>query len=162
MVRMVNGDHVRQAAEKRRNIMGVSLRLSTSDNSRPGLQLLPRLTSSLFIYLGLVTLMFLLRSLQEILPLQINPGQGTTWLFVAITALLGWIGVLLVPRTGFPEMWDAAVTNWQRLWLPLLIGLTMGAAMVIFDFIQVLARFREHRIDDQNFADLVLRESEKR
>lgn len=128
--------------------MGVSLRLSTGDASKPNLQLLPRLTSSLFIYLGLVAAMLLLHGLKEILPLQINPGQEASWLLVAITALLGWIGVLLTSRTGFPEMWDRTVTNRQRLWLPLLFGLAMGAVMVLFDLIQPMGTEFQTRFPD--------------
>ena len=128
--------------------MGVSLRFTTDDTFRPDLPLLPHLSQSQWIYLGLVGMIVVLHGLKELLPLQINPGQATTWLMITVTAILGEVGLLLAPRMGFPAMWDTAITKWQRLWMPLLIGVVLGTIMVIFDLFQPMGTELQTRFPD--------------
>jgi len=91
---------------------------------------------SLKIYLGLVLAMIVLQGLKTILPLQINPGQQTSWLFIAVVAVLGWIGVNLTPKAGFPEMWDSQISQTRRFLMPALIGVGAGVVMFLFDILQ--------------------------
>jgi hypothetical protein len=90
------------------------------------------------IYLGLVGMMILLSVLQAYLPLHINQGQRVAWLSVVLVAVAGWVGLILGPRAGFPNMASPHISNWRRLWLPGLVGLGAGLVMVIFDLLHPL------------------------
>ena len=103
--------------------------------SRAGRSLLGRLSQSQVIYLGLVLAMVVLQWLKVTLPLEIKPGHETTWLQIAVVATLGWIGVILSPKTGFPEMWDRQISIRQRLAWPALWGILLGLILVGFDWI---------------------------
>ncbi len=86
------------------------------------------------VYLGLLAIMVILAGLM--MSLAINQGQRPSWITVLIVALLGWIGLILTPKAGFPEMWEARLSNEQRLWIPALMGIGLGALMVLFDLVQ--------------------------
>lgn len=45
--------------------------------------------------------------------------------------VLGGLGIWLAPQTGFADLLDNHVTNWQRLGRPFLIGLAFGTADVL-------------------------------
>jgi hypothetical protein len=100
----------------------------------------PRLDTraQLLIYLGLAALLLALQALLTTLPLAIKPGQLLPWLPVVIVAALGWVGVLLATRTGFPPLWTPAIANRRRLWRPFLNGVGLGLVLVVLDLVQPL------------------------
>ena len=55
------------------------------------------------------------------------------WTTILAIALMGLIGLILSRRTGFPEIWDAKVSNRQRFLIPILVGLVYGLVTVIKD-----------------------------
>jgi hypothetical protein len=93
---------------------------------------------SLGIYLGLAAVMVVLAILQLVLPLTINAGQQMSLAVVLAVAVLGWAGVILAPRAGFPEMNAPGVAVRQRVWVPLAAGIALGAVMVLGDFVNPL------------------------
>lgn len=46
---------------------------------------------------------------------------------------MGFIGLILARRTGFPELWDSRVSNRQRFLIPSVIGLVYGVVTIIID-----------------------------
>jgi hypothetical protein len=48
---------------------------------------------------------------------------------------LGFIGLVLTRKLGLPEIWDSAVSNRQRFLIPALVGLGVGAVIIIGDLI---------------------------
>lgn len=46
---------------------------------------------------------------------------------------LGWIGILLARRLGFPDLWEAEISNHQRFVVPALIGIAVGCFFVLAD-----------------------------
>ncbi|HEV2766074.1 MAG TPA: hypothetical protein VGV38_24025, partial [Pyrinomonadaceae bacterium] len=55
------------------------------------------------------------------------------WTTIAVISLMGLAGLMLSRKTGFPEMWDARVTNRQRFLVPALVGLVYGVVTVLKD-----------------------------
>ena len=52
--------------------------------------------------------------------------------------LIGWVGVFLASRSGFPEMWQADISNIKRLLIPFMIGLGFAVLTILFDIFQPL------------------------
>ncbi|MAU00215.1 MAG: hypothetical protein CL608_24000 [Anaerolineaceae bacterium] len=87
------------------------------------------ISQSGWVFAGLVTALVLLRLILLFLPEQaILASQESllSWTAVAIVIVLGFAGRYLARRTGFPRMWDTAVTTTGRLLLPVIIGLGLG------------------------------------
>lgn len=81
--------------------------------------------------MGLALALIALRGIFESLPAEgMLPSQRTllTWTAVFVVLGLGTAGLYLSRRTGFPRLWETAVTNQQRFLLPATIG--MGASLV--------------------------------
>ena len=57
------------------------------------------------------------------------------WPTLVVHAALGLVGVVLAERTGFPAAWDARVSSRQRLLIPALVGLGIGALAVVLDLL---------------------------
>ena len=66
------------------------------------------------VYLILVVIMVVLAGLEIYLPLTVNQGQKVTWITVVLVAVLGWVGVILTPKAGFPEMLEPAISTKQN------------------------------------------------
>ena len=84
-------------------------------------------------YIGLVLIMLILLVMEAVLPLAINQGQQMSWLVVIAAALLGWAGLSLSSRAGFPSMWAESVPSRKRFWVPLGLGALLGLVMVLLD-----------------------------
>ena len=54
---------------------------------------------------------------------------------------LGYLGLLLSRKTGFPEFWDSKFTLKQRLLTPALIGIALGVFIIVFEL--VFGRFHD-------------------
>ena len=55
------------------------------------------------------------------------------WTTIGLIALMGFVGLILSQRTGFPDIWDPNVSNRQRFLIPIVIGLVYGAVTVAKD-----------------------------
>ena len=88
------------------------------------------------IYLGLIAFMVAVKLTFILFP-TVFPGADQEgaffWTTILAIAVMGFIGLLLARRTGFPELWDTKVSNRQRFLIPALIGLVYGVVTVIID-----------------------------
>jgi len=84
-------------------------------------------------YVGLVIITVILLAAEMSLPLSINQGQGMSWPVVIAAALLGWVGLSVAGKAGFPSMWGQSVPSRMRFWIPLGLGAALGLLMVLFD-----------------------------
>ena len=88
------------------------------------------------IYLGLIAFMVAVKVTFILFP-TVFPGADQEgaffWTTILAIAVMGFIGLLLARRTGFPELWDTKVSNRQRFLIPAVIGLVYGVVTVIID-----------------------------
>ena len=87
-------------------------------------------------YLALVLLLVLVKCFFLVFPAKYPlPDQESafSWLTITIVSIAGLIGLVLSRRTGFPDMWDARVSNRQRFVIPAVIGLIYGVITVLVD-----------------------------
>jgi hypothetical protein len=95
-------------------------------------------STSIKIYLGLVLfligvkLFFLLAPVK--FPLSDQAG-AFSWLTILTIAALGFIGLVLSKRTGFPDIWDTRISNRQRFLIPAIIGVVYGVITVLVELI---------------------------
>ncbi len=88
------------------------------------------LSPSIKTYAGIVAVLALL--LAVILALEIDATvpdvqrSQLTLPALLIAALLGFVGVCLSERTGFPSIWDTSISITHRLLIPLLLGMAFG------------------------------------
>jgi hypothetical protein len=57
------------------------------------------------------------------------------WPFLAVWTAAGLIGIWFSRRTGFPDAWDARISNRQRFLIPILIGLAFSVVAVSHDLV---------------------------
>ena len=108
------------------------------------------MTSSLKIYFALILIVALLAPLQLYLPmgtLALNLEEQPLPASKPVMALasfgivlllyggLGLLGMWLSRKLGFAELWDDRVSNRQRFLVPALVGIAVGATIVIGDAI---------------------------
>ncbi len=102
-------------------------------------QRLPRLSSSVITWLALVGYLAVAKVLSlTLVPITFrSAGQESLfdWTSLGVFAVLGLVGVVLAERTGFPAAWDPHVPNRQRLLIPTLVGLGIGALAVVIDLL---------------------------
>jgi hypothetical protein len=96
-----------------------------------------RISNSMIVWGGLLLYLVLVKSiLTAFFPGAFNdPTQAGlfSWVSLAIIGMLGLVGVFLSERTGFPSAWQSSVPVRNRILLPLLTGLALGAALSAFD-----------------------------
>ena len=63
-------------------------------------------------------------------------GAGITFVLYGV---LGFVGLVLWRKLGFPDIWDERVTNKQRFLTPALVGAALGVVLIIGDL--VFSRF---------------------
>ena len=99
-------------------------------------QLINSLSISTKIYLGLVAFMVAVKVTFLLFP-TVFPGADQEgafyWTTIFTIAVMGFIGLILARRTGFPGVWDATVSNRQRFLIPAVIGFAYGIITVIID-----------------------------
>lgn len=61
--------------------------------------------------------------------------------------VMGLIGVWLSMRTGFPDAWDAAVSNRQRLLIPIIVGVLLGSLFLATDLITGMSRLQMEKLN---------------
>jgi hypothetical protein len=63
--------------------------------------------------------------------------------------VMGLIGVLLSMRMGFPNAWDTRISNKQRLIIPMISGLLLGALFLATDLITDMSRLKQEQLSIQ-------------
>ena len=66
---------------------------------------------------------------------------------VLAIGVLGLIGVSLSMRTGFPNAWDARISNTQRLLIPITTGLLLGSLFLATDLITNMSRLQQEQLN---------------
>ena len=106
---------------------------------------MPDRKKSNLTFLFLVIIFAVLAGISNFLPAaalppgQVSPLSYPTWLVVPGISLLvfflyggiGYLGLLLSRRVGFPDLWEQSVTNSARFLQPLLIGSTCGLVFIL-------------------------------
>src|SRR5688572_32920434 len=91
------------------------------------------LSTSTRIYFGLIALLIIIKTFFLISPVTL-PIAGNEAVFspltILILAVMGYVGLLLARRTGFPDIWDEKITNRQRFLIPCIVGLIYGVITV--------------------------------
>ena len=68
---------------------------------------------------------------------------------VIAIGVMGLIGVLLSMRTGFPNAWDARISNTQRLIIPIIAGLLLGSLFLTTDLVTNMSRLQQEHLNIQ-------------
>lgn len=99
-------------------------------------QVIKSLSVSTKIYLGLVAFMVAVKVIfllfPTVFPLADQEG-AFYWTTILAIGVMGFIGLILARRTGFPDIWDTKVSNRQRFLIPAVIGFAYGIITVIID-----------------------------
>ena len=74
---------------------------------------------------------------------QVPQTQIPQWLIALVSAggtliiygALGFLGLFLWRKIGFPDIWDERVTNRQRFLIPLIVGAIAGTALILLDLL---------------------------
>ncbi len=108
------------------------------------------LSPSITIYISLIIILAALGAANAFLPQgsltttlpegQMPASKSTIALVTAGTMLilyggLGFIGLLLSRKLGFPELWDETVTPRQKFLIPAVIGVALGIFFILADSI---------------------------
>ena len=94
---------------------------------------LPRSTKTyLALVLFLVAVKILFLAFPTNFPLADQEG-AFSWLTIITVSALGFIGLMLARRAGFPDFWDAAISHRQRFLIPALVGLLYGVVTLLYD-----------------------------
>ena len=94
------------------------------------------LSASTKTYLALVSFLVAVKLFFFAFPTRfpLSDQEGAfSWLTIITVSVLGFIGLLLTRRAGFPDLWEAAVSHRQRFLIPALVGLVYGVVTVLFD-----------------------------
>lgn len=97
------------------------------------------LSLSTKIYIGLIAALAVIRVVLSFFPMDYivsSQAAMSTWQVLVIVAVLGLVGLWLSRKTGFPEIFDAEVSNRQRFLTPVLLGLASGVLLLLLDLIQ--------------------------
>lgn len=94
---------------------------------------LPRSTKTylaLVLFLVAVKLIFL--AFPTNFPLADQEG-AFSWQTIALVSALGFLGLMLSRRAGFPDFWEASISHRQRFLIPALVGLVYGLVTILYD-----------------------------
>jgi hypothetical protein len=77
------------------------------------------------------------------IPAQVPQTQIPKWLIASVAAggsfviygILGFIGLILWRKIGFPDIWDDRVSNKQRFLIPAITGALIGVVLIILDLV---------------------------
>src|ERR1700687_6209315 len=95
-------------------------------------------STSTKIYFGLVLFLIALKLFFLLAPVKFPLSEQAgafSWLTILIIAVLGFIGLVFTRKTGFPDIWDTRISNWQRFLIPAIIGLVYGGITVLVEFV---------------------------
>lgn len=102
----------------------------------------------LVAYLGLASFL-----VTVVFPVQfVDRSQSGFFETQAVIAIgvMGLIGVWLSMRTGFPNAWDARITNTQRLVVPILTGLVLGGLFLATDLVTNMSQLQQEHLNIQS------------
>ena len=107
-----------------------------------------KLSPSIKIYIGLILILAVLSALivflptfQGLLPSQELPASkpvlalANVGIMLFLYGGLGFLGLKLAQKIGFPDLWDSKISNRQRLLIPALVGIGIGVFLVLADTI---------------------------
>lgn len=107
--------------------------------------------NSLIVWLLLVAYLGLAAFLVTVVfPVQfVDRSQSGSFEPQAVIAIgaIGLIGVWLSMRTGFPNAWDAKVSNKQRLIIPIITGLLLGSLFLATDLMTDMSRLQQEQLN---------------
>ena len=66
---------------------------------------------------------------------------------VIAMGVMGLIGVWLSMRTGFPDAWDASISNTQRLIVPIIAGLLLGSLFLATDLATNMSQLQQEHLN---------------
>lgn len=101
----------------------------------------------LVAYLGLAAFL-----VTAVFPVQfVDRSQSGAFEAQAVIAIggMGLIGVWLSMRTGFPNAWDAGISNTQRLIIPIITGLLLGSLFLATDLITNMSQLKQEKLNIQ-------------
>ena len=99
--------------------------------------------TSFFIFLGMMGFVVLAKILLALIPTPFTNSSQTavfTWPAIVVFAAAGLLGVLLSQRIGLPAFWEGRNALWQRLGLPIVIGIILGAVILV---LQITTHFND-------------------
>lgn len=102
----------------------------------------------LVAYLGLASFL-----VTVVFPVQfVDRSQSGFFETQAVIAIgvMGLIGVWLSMRTGFPDAWDARISNKQRLVVPIVAGLLLGFLFLATDLATNMSQLQQERLNIQS------------
>lgn len=102
----------------------------------------------LVAYLGLASFL-----VTVVFPVQfVDRSQSGFFEAQAVIAIgvMGLIGVWLSMRTGFPNAWDARISNGQRLVIPIIAGLLLGLLFLATDLVTNMSRLQQEHLNIQS------------
>jgi hypothetical protein len=102
----------------------------------------------LVAYLGLAAFL-----VTVVFPVQfVDRSQSGLFEAQAVIAIggMGLIGVWLSMRTGFPNAWDARISNTQRFVIPITAGLLLGSLFLATDLVTNMSRLQEEHLNIQS------------
>lgn len=94
------------------------------------------LSTSTKIYFGLVLFLIGVKSFFLLAPVKFpiaDQAGAFSWLTILTISVLGFIGLVLSRKTGFPDIWDSRISNWQRFLIAAIIGLVYGGITVLVE-----------------------------
>lgn len=104
-------------------------------------------SASIKIYFGLIFLLAFLSALSVLFPYDSTISSQDLPASIPVLALanagiaiifyggLGYVGLILSKKLGFPEIWDKKISNKQRFLIPAFIGLSIGLFFIFSDLI---------------------------
>ena len=110
--------------------------------------MMPKLSPSMSIYVGLIIVLAALGAMNVFLPQGSFTATGPDQQFPASRPLmalvtagimlivyggLGFLGLQLSQKLGFPALWEPVVSNRQRLLIPAVVGVGLGLFFIVAD-----------------------------
>jgi hypothetical protein len=104
-----------------------------------------RLSTSVKIYIGLIITLAVLAAANVFLPqgtlvpTQELPASKPVFALAVASIMLvlygglGWLGIVLSQKIGFPDLWSTSISVKQKLFVPALIGAGLGVFFILAD-----------------------------
>lgn len=99
--------------------------------------------ATLKAYLGLALLIVAARAALTFFPVQTAfaaQALAVSWPATLLVLILGYSGLFLAPRAGFPPLRDPEISAQQRFLWPVMAGMGAGLFTIIWDAVYVLPR----------------------
>ena len=98
-------------------------------------------SKNLDVYVGLAIVVIAARIALGVWPTDAAyPSQAWVlrWPVILAVLFLGYVGVWLAPRAGFPELMANEITNGKRFVVPALAGMVLALPIIVIDMVYVL------------------------